>query len=82
VAAVAAARSRLLRDADHTFDATHDATDNTAHDATDHGADRAGGLLTHGHALLAPADNALGLRGGRRRKTNNNDGHGEFHLHE
>jgi hypothetical protein len=81
VAAARTHRSRLLRNADHAFDAAHNATDDTTHDATHHGADRAGGALTHGHALLASADNALGLRSYGRRKSGNNDGNGELHFH-
>lgn len=81
VAAARNRRTRLLRNADHAFDAAHHATDNTAHDATHHGADRAGGALTHGHALLASADNALGLRSYGRRKSGSNDGHYELHFH-
>jgi len=81
VVVAATHRSRLLRNADHAFDAAHDATDNTAHDTPHHGADRAGGLVTDGYALLASADNALGLRSHGRRKSGNNDGHGKFHLH-
>jgi hypothetical protein len=81
---VAAARthwSRLLRNADHSFDAAHNATDDTTDDTTDDGADRAGSALTHGHALLASADNALGLRSYGRRKSDNNNGNGELHFH-
>jgi hypothetical protein len=71
----------LLRNADHAFDAPDNATDHAAHHATHDGANRAGSALTNGHALLASADNALGLRSGRRRKNGNNDGHSELHLH-
>jgi hypothetical protein len=71
---------RLLRNSDHAFDSSHNATDHTAHDGTDHSADRTGRALTYGGTMLAPTNNALGL--GRRRKSgNNDDGHGELRLH-
>jgi hypothetical protein len=71
----------VLRNADDAFDATHDATDDAAHDGAHRGADRAGSALTDGHALLASADNALGLSSGGRRKSSNNDGYDVLHVH-
>jgi hypothetical protein len=75
-------RTRLLRDSDHAFDPAHYAADHTAHHATDDGADRTGGALANGDALLAPTHNALGLRRKRRRKSGNDDSHHELRLHE
>jgi hypothetical protein len=75
--------ARLLRNSDHAFDPAHDAADHTAHDATNHGADRTGGALADGDALLASTHNALGLGRKRRRKRgNNDDSHDELSLHE
>jgi hypothetical protein len=55
------AGGRVLWNADHAFNATHDTPDNTAYDAANYGTDRAGGSLTYGHALLTSSDNALSL---------------------
>jgi hypothetical protein len=64
---------RLLRNSDHAFDSSHHAADHTAHHATNDGADRTGGALPNGNALLAPTYNALGLGRKRRRKSGNDD---------
>jgi hypothetical protein len=72
-----------LRNSDHAFDSSHHATNHTAHHGTNHSADRTGRVLTYGGALLASTNNALGLRRKRNCKSgNDNDGHGELHLHE
>jgi hypothetical protein len=74
---------RLLRNPNHAFDPTHDATDHAAHDATNHGTDRPGRALPDGDALLASTHDALGLgRKRRRQRGNNDDGHDELRLHE
>jgi hypothetical protein len=76
-------RGRLLRNSDHAFDSAHHTTDHTADHATNDGADRTGGALADGDALLASTNNALGLGRKRRRKSGNDDGsHRELRLHE
>src|SRR5260370_3113533 len=75
-------RGRLLRNSDHTFDSSHHAADHTAHHATNHGADRTGGALADGDALLASTHNALRLGRERRRASgNDNHSHHELRLH-
>jgi hypothetical protein len=76
------ARTSLLRNADHAFDAPDHASDDTTHNSANDSANRTGGPLTHGYTLLASANDALGLRGHGRRKRGNDDSHGELHLHE
>jgi hypothetical protein len=72
-----------LRNSDHAFDSSHNATDYTAHHGTNHSADRTGRALTYGGAMLASTNNALGLGHRRHGKSgSNDDGHGELHLHE
>jgi hypothetical protein len=72
-----------LRNSDHAFDATDHAADHTAHHAANDGADRTGGALAHGDALLAPTHNTLGLGRERHRKRGrNNDGNCKLSLHE
>src|SRR5712671_2312477 len=76
-------RDGLLRNSNYAFDATHNATDHTAHHPTNDGANRTGGALTDGDALLASTHNALGLRRERRRNSgNNDDSYRELRLHE
>jgi hypothetical protein len=77
------AGGRVLRNADHAFDAAHDAPDNATYDATNHAGDRAGGAVTHGVSLLAATDDALGLRNdGRRESSGDDDSHCKLHFHE
>jgi hypothetical protein len=71
-----------LRNADHAFDATDHATNDTTHDSANHGANRTGNPLTCGYAFLASADDTLSMCGDGRRKRNNDDSHCELHLHE
>jgi hypothetical protein len=72
-----------LRNSDHTFDSSHHAADHTTHHATNHGADRTGGALADGNALLASTHNALRLGRERRRASgNDDDSYHELRLHE
>jgi hypothetical protein len=74
---------RLLRNSNHAFNSSHHAADHTAHHATNDSADRTGGALTDGDALLASTHNALRL-GRKRHRTsgNDDDSHHELRLHE
>src|SRR5260370_26755626 len=76
-------RGRLLRNSDHAFDSSHHAADHTAHHATNDGADRTGGALPDGDALLASTHNALRLCRERDPTSGNDDhSHHELRLHE
>ncbi len=61
------------RSADHAFDAANDAPGDSTDNAADRRANRAGRAPAFGGASLTASNDALGLRGERRRKRGEND---------